>query len=179
MLATADIFLLEDFRLDRQGDGLSRCNERGVFVPVPIGLRALDVLSVLVERSGALVSKEEIMAAVWGRTVVENSTECRDLHGQIGSLNDRPPPNRRHDLLFRDETTVPLDKHTENIESSWADRYRNENAAVIAPRQTLIPAIEAKFLEQKNVGRGEHALSPFSSRGHRILSEACASPPRF
>jgi len=39
MLATADIFLFEDFRLDRQGEGLSRRNERGVFVPVPIGLR--------------------------------------------------------------------------------------------------------------------------------------------
>jgi len=65
VLATADIFLFEDFRLDRQGNGLSRRNEDGVFVPVPIGLRALDVLCVLVKRSGELVSKEEIMAAVW------------------------------------------------------------------------------------------------------------------
>ena len=32
------------------------------FIPVPIGLRALDVLSVLVERPGKLVTKEEIMA---------------------------------------------------------------------------------------------------------------------
>ena len=66
MLATTDIFLFEEFRLDRQGEGLSRRNERGVFIPVPIGLRALDVLGVLVERSGELVSKEEMMAAVWG-----------------------------------------------------------------------------------------------------------------
>ena len=55
MLATTDIFLFEEFRLDRQGEGLSRRNERGVFIPVPIGLRALDVLGVLVERSGELV----------------------------------------------------------------------------------------------------------------------------
>ena len=82
MLATADIFLFEEFRLDRQGDGLSRRDERGVFVPVPIGLRALDVLCVLVERSGDLVSKEEIMAAVWGRTVVENA----NLTVQISAL---------------------------------------------------------------------------------------------
>ena len=82
MLATADIFLFEDFRLDRQGEGLSRRNERGVFVPVPIGLRALDVLCVLVERSGNLVSKEEIMASVWGRTVVENA----NLTVQISAL---------------------------------------------------------------------------------------------
>src|ERR1700751_3910761 len=82
VLAMADIFLFEEFRLDRQGDGLSRRNERGVFVPVSIGLRALDVLGVLVERSGDLVSKEEIMAAVWGRTVVENA----NLTVQISTL---------------------------------------------------------------------------------------------
>jgi adenylate cyclase len=82
VLATAHIFLFDDFRLDRRGDGLSRRNERGDFVPVPTGLRGLDVLSVLVDRSGDLVSKEEIMAVVWGRTVVEDA----NLTVQISAL---------------------------------------------------------------------------------------------
>src|SRR6516165_10971669 len=82
VLATADIFLFEEFRLDRQGDGLSRRDKRGVFVPIAVGLRALDVLVVLVERSGRLVTKEEIMAAVWGRTVVESA----NLTVQIAAL---------------------------------------------------------------------------------------------
>jgi adenylate cyclase len=82
VLATADIFLFDEFRLDRRGDGLSRRDEGGVFVPVSIGLRALDVLGVLVERSADLVSKEEIMSAVWGRTVVENA----NLTVQISAL---------------------------------------------------------------------------------------------
>jgi TolB-like protein/tetratricopeptide (TPR) repeat protein len=82
VLATANIFLFEDFRLDRQGDGLSRRDEHGVFVPVSIGPRTLDVLSVLVERAGDLVSKEEIMAAVWRRSVVENA----NLTVQIATL---------------------------------------------------------------------------------------------
>jgi adenylate cyclase len=82
VLDTAEIFLFEEFRLDRRGDGLSRRDERGVFVPVSIGLRALDVLEVLVKRAGDLVSKEEIMAAVWGRTVVENA----NLTVQISAL---------------------------------------------------------------------------------------------
>jgi TolB-like protein/Tfp pilus assembly protein PilF len=82
VLATADIFLFGEFRLDRRGEGLSRRGERGIFVPVSIGPRALDVLSVLVERSGQLVSKEEIMAAVWRRTVVENA----NLTVQISAL---------------------------------------------------------------------------------------------
>ncbi len=81
MLATAEIFLFEDFRLDRR-EGLFRRDERGIFVPVGIGPRALDVLAVLVERAGSLVTKEEIMAAVWGRTVVENA----NLTVQISAL---------------------------------------------------------------------------------------------
>jgi TolB-like protein/DNA-binding winged helix-turn-helix (wHTH) protein len=82
VLATADIFLFEEFRLDRQGEGLSRRDQRGVFVPVSIGVRALDVLGVLVQRAGQLVSKEHIITAVWGRTVVENA----NLTVQISAL---------------------------------------------------------------------------------------------
>ena len=82
VLAAADIFLFEDFRLDQRGEGLSRRDERGVFVPVAIGPRTLDVLAALVERPGELVLKEEIMAAVWGRTVVENA----NLTVQISAL---------------------------------------------------------------------------------------------
>ena len=82
MPATTDIFLFEEFRLDRQGDGLSRRDKRGVFIPIAVGLRALDVLVALVERSGRLVTKEEIMTAVWGRTVVENA----NLTVQISAL---------------------------------------------------------------------------------------------
>jgi predicted ATPase/DNA-binding winged helix-turn-helix (wHTH) protein len=38
--------------------------------PVPLGSRALDILCLLVERPGELVSKDEIMAKVWPDTIV-------------------------------------------------------------------------------------------------------------
>jgi adenylate cyclase len=82
VLGTADIFEFEEFRLDRRGNGLSKRDGDGVFVPLSIGSRALDVLSVLVERPGELVPKEEIMAAVWRRSVVENA----NLTVQIAAL---------------------------------------------------------------------------------------------
>lgn len=41
-------------------------------VPVHIGSRSLDILTVLVERPGELVSKREIMTSVWPATVVED-----------------------------------------------------------------------------------------------------------
>jgi TolB-like protein len=82
VLATAGIFEFEEFRLDQRGNGLSRRDERGIFVPLSVGPRALDVLSVLIERAGELVTKEEIMAAVWRRSVVENA----NLTVQIAAL---------------------------------------------------------------------------------------------
>jgi TolB-like protein len=77
-----DIFLFEGFRLDRHADGLFRRDERGVFVPMAIGSRALDVLGVLVGRAGDLVSRDEIIAAVWPATLVEDS----NLNMQIAAL---------------------------------------------------------------------------------------------
>lgn len=42
-------------------------------VPVSIGRKALDVLSVLARAEGALVTKDELMAAVWPNTIVEEN----------------------------------------------------------------------------------------------------------
>ena len=91
MLGTADIFEFEEFRLDRRGKGLSRRDEHGVFVPLSIGSRALDVLSVLVERPGELVTKEEIMAAVWRRSVVENANLTVQIAALRRILDQRRP----------------------------------------------------------------------------------------
>jgi len=75
------IFLFEDFRLDRRG-GLFRCDGVGKNEPVAIGSRALDILGVLIERAGEVVTKDEIVAAVWPDTVVEDS----NLTVQISAL---------------------------------------------------------------------------------------------
>jgi adenylate cyclase len=81
-LASDDILLFEGFRLDRRGGGLFRCDEHGVFVPIAIGSRALDVLGALVERPGALASRGDIIAAVWPTTVVEDN----NLNIQVAAL---------------------------------------------------------------------------------------------
>ena len=79
-LATADAFLFEGFRLDRRG--LFRRDPNGFFVPVSLGSRALEVLGILIAHSGGLVSRDEIMNAVWPGTVVEDS----NLPVQIAAL---------------------------------------------------------------------------------------------
>jgi TolB-like protein len=78
--STTDIFLFGGFRLDRRSGVLFRRDERGA--PLAMGSRALDILRVLVGRPGEVVSRAEIMAAVWPGTVVEDS----NLNVQIAAL---------------------------------------------------------------------------------------------
>jgi TolB-like protein len=73
-------FLFDRFRLDRRG--LFRQDSDGVATAVEIGSRALDVLRVLLERPGDLLSRDEIMGFAWPRMVVEDN----NLTIQISTL---------------------------------------------------------------------------------------------
>jgi TolB-like protein/DNA-binding winged helix-turn-helix (wHTH) protein len=89
-----DRFLFEGFRLDRRAGGLFQRDANGVFAPVPIGARALDVLDLLVARAGELVTRDEITAAVWPESVVEDN----NLNMQIAAVrrvldSGRPAPS--------------------------------------------------------------------------------------
>jgi TolB-like protein/DNA-binding winged helix-turn-helix (wHTH) protein len=81
-LTGGDVFLFEQFRLDRNAGVLFRRCEEGTFAPVVLGSRAFDVLDVLVGRAGDLVSRDEFMTAVWPATVVEDT----NLNMQIAAL---------------------------------------------------------------------------------------------
>ena len=87
-LGTSDIFLFERFRFD--GHGLFRRAEDGGFVPLKIGSRAEDILRVLVERAGELVSKDEIIAKVWPGTTVEESNLTVQISTLRRSLDEKP-----------------------------------------------------------------------------------------
>ena len=71
-----------EFLLDRSAGGLFRIDERGNRSSVALGSRALDVLGVLANRQGDVVSKHEIMEAAWPDTVVEEN----NLTVQISAL---------------------------------------------------------------------------------------------
>ena len=83
-LGSADIFLFEGFRLDRRAGVLFRLDQVGGAEPVMLGSRASDLLRLLVERHGELVSKDEIMKSVWPGRVVEEA----NLNVQISRLRD-------------------------------------------------------------------------------------------
>jgi TolB-like protein len=81
-LAAADILLFQGFRLDRRGGVLFGRDQQGVSAPIAIGRRALDILGVLVERPGDLISRDDIIEAVWPGRTVEDS----NLNVQVAAL---------------------------------------------------------------------------------------------
>jgi hypothetical protein len=49
-VASANIYLFQGFRLDRRARVRFQQDQQGVFVPLAIGRRALDILAVLADR---------------------------------------------------------------------------------------------------------------------------------
>jgi TolB-like protein len=97
----ADAVRFSGFRFDRRRRVLSRQNEDGQFVPVPIGSRALDILGVLIDRRGDLVSTDEILNTVWpgiveGANVTVQISALRHVldNGQFDGSLIRTVPGR-------------------------------------------------------------------------------------
>jgi len=81
-LGRGGTFLFEGFRLDRDAGTLFRQREDGAYVPMAMGLRALEVLGVLVGQGGDLVTRDQFMTAVWPATAVADT----NLNMQVAAL---------------------------------------------------------------------------------------------
>lgn len=99
-LAPADMLLFEGFRLDRRLGCLLKQDEDGAWRPVAVGSRALDVLAILADHQGALISKDEIMAAAWPGIVVDDN----NLAVQISALRRVLDSNRAESSCIQ---TIP------------------------------------------------------------------------
>lgn len=77
-----EMLAFEGWHFDRRTRVLSRENATEAGKPIPVGSRALDILALLLERPGTLVSKDAIMDAVWPDVAVEPN----NLTVQIAAL---------------------------------------------------------------------------------------------
>lgn len=62
--------------------------------PVPIGSRALEILTVLLERPGELITKQELMARVWPNVFVEAANLTVNISTLRRALRDGENGNR-------------------------------------------------------------------------------------
>jgi DNA-binding winged helix-turn-helix (wHTH) protein len=152
-LAAGDVFLFDSFRLHRRGGGLSRRDERGDFVPMAMGSRALDVLGVLVERPGDLVSRDAITAAVWPATVVEDA----NLNMQIAALRRILDDGRAEGSCIQ---TVP------------GRGYR-----FIAPVTRGDPTPSSEFIRPSGNGSGGPIVENARLQGPGLIGQIDAPPP--
>jgi len=77
------------FRLDSSAPLLLRCGD-----VVPLPPKALDVLVVLVDKRGMLVSRDELVSAVWPDTFVEESNlghHISILRKTLGNVDNGQP----------------------------------------------------------------------------------------
>jgi hypothetical protein len=98
-LASADVLLFEGFRLDRCRGRLLKHDEDGVWRPVALGSRALDVLTILADRSRrrrAALSGGETSSAVEGFTDVAHLIDT--------TARPRAPQTRHRTRPFRSST---------------------------------------------------------------------------
>jgi transcriptional regulator HilA, main transcriptional regulator of SPI1 len=70
-LISPGMIAFQGFRFDADRRRLLHPGADGVWAPVAVGSRALDVLAVLLQRPGMLVTKDAIMDQVWRGTAVE------------------------------------------------------------------------------------------------------------
>ena len=74
--------------------------------PVTVGGRAFDLLVALIDRAGALVSKDELLVAVWGPLIVEEANlhvHVSALRKLLGAHSIETVPGRGYRFLLRPE----------------------------------------------------------------------------
>jgi DNA-binding winged helix-turn-helix (wHTH) protein/TolB-like protein/Tfp pilus assembly protein PilF len=87
--AARPVFEFGDFRLDASGRTLSRAGE-----PVRLTPRILDTLLYLVERRGTILSKDELLAALWPDTIVEENNLGQAISKLRQTLGEAPGDNK-------------------------------------------------------------------------------------
>src|SRR5262245_52658334 len=86
-MSKSDNYLYEfgPFRLDPRRRLLLRDGE-----PQPLRPKAFDTLLALVQNSGRVLCKDELMQAVWGPTIVEESGLTRNISELRKALGESP-----------------------------------------------------------------------------------------
>ena len=145
--ATSDTYRFGPFRLGTRGAGLSRLGDDGTWKPVAIGSRALELLLLLLRRHGEVLSREEIMDAVWPNVAVEES----NLTVQISALRRALDPShagagciqtisgrgyRFLPTVTSEPAGAPIDNQGAVAHTSASDR-RQRLSIIVAPFKSL------------------------------------------
>lgn len=127
------LYAFEDFRLDTETSSLWQDGEL-----VSVSPKALDVLVLLVERSGEIVSREELLEKVWHETFVEEANinyTISLLRKSLGENNFiQTVPKRGY--RFVAEVTKIEEKSSEEVSEKKEILVRKDNEPETFPTQS-------------------------------------------
>ena len=156
----------DDFVLDLRGYVLLRLQADGTSIPVPLGSRAFQILSLLIERRPAFVSKQEIMDAVWPNVAVEEN----NLTVQMSALRRVLDKGRDQGSCIQ---TIPGRgyRFLPDVVTSGDVTQSGQNAILVSPVDTPAPSLPEAG-EQPDTERTQ--LAPLQRRWLTFMPRAVA-----
>ena len=152
MKETKDLYEFGSFRFDRRANTLWRENE-----PVSLSPKSLDLLKLLLERHGEIVSKQEIFDTVWAGTFVEDGVLTQNIYTLRQALGSEQNGKQIIENIARRgyRFTMPVSRPTKVISIDEGDREPT-NSAITEDRisepisrpaiSRLFPALAALFV---------------------------------
>jgi DNA-binding winged helix-turn-helix (wHTH) protein len=179
-----DTYELGPFRLDTHGGLLLRGTE-----PVVLGGRAVALLRALVERPGALVSKDALIEAAWPGQVVEDSNLAVQIAALRRALGEAPGGDRWIETMPRRgyRFVGPIVAGEENPVTSAPPVTAPRDAAPIRhdeAERRQITALSCELLEAEAGAGGtgledlREAVGAFQPRQRRYRSHLLGAPRR-
>src|SRR5215471_1140714 len=155
MLLPSRSFVFETFKFKVPTRELLRVGDDGSGTPIPLGLRAADLLLLFLERPGELVTKDQIMDAVWPGTVVE---EC-NLSVQISAIRRALDADRNGGSCI---LNVPRRGYRFTLDVKEEDRPQRELAvgSSAVPKEAAAPVGLVPLQSPPAAGRTKAADKP-------------------
>ncbi|HEX8736397.1 MAG TPA: winged helix-turn-helix domain-containing protein [Pyrinomonadaceae bacterium] len=140
MRETIKLYEFGEFRLDLERNLLLRSDEI-----VPLTHKALETLAVLVENSGRIVGKDEIIKRVWQDTFVEEGSLTRNVSTLRKVLGEEPGSNRFIETIPRrgyrfvaQVKAVSAAEAKKELNGGFAENPSEDENALARPRGDFI-----------------------------------------
>ena len=146
-----DAYRFGPFQLDVRERRLSRGTE-----VIPLRLKVFDTLCVLVEHAGRLVTKDELLTAVWPDTTVEENNLNHNISVLRKALGEKATGQQYIETVPRlgyrfvaaveaDEPEVPATAAGDNIEPRFATAAGGDRTVLLFAVLTLIAVVAASL----------------------------------
>ncbi|HWN50308.1 MAG TPA: transcriptional regulator, partial [Xanthobacteraceae bacterium] len=154
MLLASRYATFDDFRFNVPTRELLRVGNHGSATPISLGSRAADLLHLFLDRPGELITKNEIMDAVWPNTVVEESNLTVQISalrralggGRNGASYIQTVPGRGYRFTPRvnDANGAAGSLETDTAEPSPPELYASPESVPALSLPRLVPAVPSK-----------------------------------